>query len=119
VEAVYGSRNLRRNGHSSFLFYWGGRFLSLVTNLLYGSRLTDESTGFKVVRTPRMRALDLREDGFTFCAELTGKLLRRGVRIHEVPVNYHPRTRAEGKKIRWRDGWFAVVTLVRCRFGRN
>lgn len=120
VEAVYGSRNLRPgNPRSSFAFYWGGRLLSWVTNLFYGSRMTDESTGYKLVRAELMRELDLRANGFEFCPELTGKLLRRGVTIHEVPISYHPRTFAEGKKICWRDGLIAVGVLARVRFMRE
>ena len=116
VQAVYGSRNLRSNPQSSFAFYWGGRFLSWTTNLLYGSRLTDEATGYKVVRTGVMQGLGLREDGFEFCPEITGKLIRAGVRIHEVPISYQPRSRAAGKKIRWYHGLSAIVVLMRCRF---
>jgi glycosyltransferase involved in cell wall biosynthesis len=116
VLAVYGSRNMRPNGRSSFAFYWGGRLLSWVTNVLYGSRLTDEATGYKVVRTALLRDLNLKADGFEFCAELTAKLLRRGIRIHEVPISYRPRSRSEGKKIRARDGWVAILTLLRYRW---
>jgi dolichol-phosphate mannosyltransferase len=119
VGAVYGSRNLRAgNGRSNFAFYWGGRFLSWFANRLYGARLTDEATGYKVVRTPLLRELELHASGFDFCAELTGKLLRRGVRIVEVPISYRPRSRTEGKKIRWHDGLTAIWTLLKLRLGR-
>lgn len=116
VQAVYGSRNLQPNPRSTQAFYWGGRALSMWANLLYGSRLTDIATGYKVVRTPLLRELGLACDGFEFCEEITAGLLRRGVRIHEVPISYHPRTRAQGKKIRARDGFTALWTLVRLRF---
>ncbi|HEX2854902.1 MAG TPA: glycosyltransferase family 2 protein [Opitutaceae bacterium] len=120
VQAVYGSRNLRPgNGRSNPAFYWGGRFLSWFANRLYGGRLTDEATGYKVVRTDLLRGLDLRTSGFDFCAELTGKLLRRKVRIVEVPVSYRPRSRAEGKKIRWHDGLDAIWTLLKIRLRRQ
>jgi glycosyltransferase involved in cell wall biosynthesis len=115
VAAVYGSRNLRRNPRSSATFYWGGRFLSVLTNLLYGSRISDESCGYKVVRADVMRELGLSAAGFEFCPELTGKLLRRGITIHEVPVSYRPRTHEEGKKIRFRDGLQAAWVLIRER----
>jgi glycosyltransferase involved in cell wall biosynthesis len=118
TQAVYGSRNLRPNPRSSFSFYWGGRLLSWITNLLFGSRLTDESTGYKLVRTDLMKQLQLSCDGFEFCPELTGALLRRGVRIREVPITYRPRSFAEGKKIRWRDGVTAVRVLLSQRFRR-
>lgn len=115
VVAVYGSRNRRGNPRSSATFYWGGRFLSVLANLLYGSRISDESCGYKVVRAELMRELRLSASGFEFCPELTGKLLRRGVTIHEVPVSYRPRTVAEGKKIRLRDGLRAAWVLIRER----
>jgi dolichol-phosphate mannosyltransferase len=118
VQAVYGSRNLRAdNGRSNFAFYWGGRFLSVFANALFGGQLTDEATGYKVVRTSLLRTLDLRADGFEFCAELTGKLLGRGVRIVEVPISYRPRSRRDGKKIRWSDGLVAIWTMVKLRLG--
>lgn len=113
VSVVYGSRNLRRNPRFSFTYYWGGRLLSAVANLLYGARISDESCGYKVVRTELLRALDLRADGFDFCAELTGRVLARGIRIHQVPVSYRPRSFAEGKKVRWRDGAIAIAVLAR------
>jgi dolichol-phosphate mannosyltransferase len=116
VDAVFGSRNLQRNPKSSQAFYWGGRAISWVTNLLYGSHLTDVTTGYKAVRAPLLRQLQLQCDGFEFCPELTARLLRSGARIAEVPISYQPRTRAEGKKIRARDGFRAVWTLLKLRF---
>jgi glycosyltransferase involved in cell wall biosynthesis len=117
VQVVYGSRNLRDNPRSSWSFYWGGRLVSWVTNLLYGSALTDEATGYKLLRTDLLRSLDLQDDGFEFCPEVTGKVLRRGIEIHEVPISYQPRSADEGKKIGWRDGLRAIWTLVKQRFG--
>lgn len=120
VQAVYGSRNLRSdNGRSNLAFYWGGRFLSWFANRLYGARLTDEATGYKVVRTELLRELGLRASGFDFCAELTGKLLRHKVGIVEVPISYRPRSREEGKKIRWHDGLAAIWTLLKIRMVRS
>jgi len=116
VEVVYGSRNLQRNPRSSWSFYWGGRLLSWIANWLYGSHITDEATGYKVIKTDLLRDLGLETDGFEFCPEVTGKLLQRGVDIHEVPISYHPRSWDEGKKIQWFDGVIAIWTLVRYRF---
>ena len=115
---VYGSRNLKRNARSSAIFYWGGRFLSWVTNLLYGATITDEATGYKVIKTDLFRDIDLETDGFEFCPEVTAKLLRRGVSIREVPISYRPRSWAEGKKIQWYDGVIAIWTLIKYRFMR-
>ncbi|MCB9109060.1 MAG: glycosyltransferase family 2 protein [Anaerolineales bacterium] len=116
VEVVYGSRNLQRNPKSSLAFYWGGRLLSWITNWLYGSRITDEATGYKVIKTELLRDIGVETDGFEFCPEVTAKLLQRGVTIYEVPISYQPRTRQEGKKIQWRDGAIAIWTLVKYRF---
>lgn len=116
VEVVYGSRNLQRNPKSSFTFYWGGRLLSWVTNWLYGAYITDEATGYKIIKTELLRDLGLETDGFEFCPEVTGKLLQRGVQIREVPISYNPRTWHEGKKIRWYDGLIAIWTLIKYRF---
>jgi glycosyltransferase involved in cell wall biosynthesis len=116
VEAVYGSRNLQGNPKSSFTFYWGGRLLSWVTNWLYGSHITDEATGYKVIKTKLLRDLGLDTDGFEFCPEVTGKLLQRGIPIREVPISYNPRSWQDGKKIQWRDGLIAIWTLIKYRF---
>ena len=118
TEAVFGSRILgkrsgRPSGVSRATYYWGGRLLSWLTTVLYGARITDVSTGYKVVRTSLLREIGLERPGFEFCHELTAKLLRRGVRILEVPIAYAPRTFAEGKKIRWRHGLTAISTLFR------
>lgn len=119
VSVVYGSRNLRKNPRSSWSFYWGGRLVSWVANLLYGSDLTDEATGYKLIRTELLRSLNLCSEGFEFCPEVTGKLLRRGVKIHEIPISYDPRGLDEGKKIAWCDGLVAIWTLVRHRFAHD
>jgi glycosyltransferase involved in cell wall biosynthesis len=119
VQVVYGSRNLRNNPRSSWSFYWGGRLLSWVANLLYGSKLTDEATGYKLLRTDLLRSLDLQADGFDFCPEVTGKVLKRGVEIHEVPISYQPRSLEEGKKISWKDGLQAIWTLLTHRLSRD
>ena len=116
VQVVYGSRNLRPNPRSSFSFYWGGRLLSWITNLLYGSRITDEATGYKLFRAELLKELGVESTGFEFCPEMTGKVLRRKIPIHEVPIRYRPRLWHEGKKIKWKDGLIAIWVLVKYRF---
>ncbi|MDZ7269409.1 MAG: glycosyltransferase family 2 protein [candidate division KSB1 bacterium] len=122
AEVVYGSRILGARvfgtrDYSSLPFYWGGRLLSWLTNVLFGSRLTDQSTGYKLfTRRVLARVLPLEHAGFEFCAEVTARLARCGCAIHEVPVHYYPRSRAEGKKITWRHGLRALLTLLRYRF---
>jgi dolichol-phosphate mannosyltransferase len=116
VQVVYGSRNLQRNPQSTLAFYWGGRLLSWIANWLYGSHVTDEATGYKIIKTDLLREIGLETDGFEFCPEVTAKLLQRGAIIHEVPISYTPRSWAEGKKIQWYDGAIAIWTLVKYRF---
>ena len=116
VQVVYGSRNLAPNDRSSSALYWGGRLLSWVSNLLFGSRITDEATGYKIMRTKLLKEIDPKCDGFDFCPEVTAQILKRGIEIREVPISYRPRSRAEGKKIEWRDGFRAIWILIRYRF---
>ena len=116
AEVVYGSRFLKSSPRSYHRYYWGGRLVSLWTNILYGSRLTDEPTCYKLFKTEFLRSLDLRCTGFEFCPEATAKTLKRGVKILELPISYYPRSMEEGKKIRWTDGAIALWTLLRLRF---
>ncbi len=116
VMVVYGSRNLIKNPKSSLAFYYGGRLLSLVTNIIYSSKITDESTCYKVFRTELLKEMNLSTNGFDFCPEVTAKTLKRGIKIYEVPITYNPRSRSEGKKIKWYDGFIAIWTLLKFRF---
>jgi glycosyltransferase involved in cell wall biosynthesis len=96
-------------------FRWGVRLLNGLVRLLYGVRLTDEATCYKVFRRADLLRMDLQCTGFEFCPEVTAKACRMGLRIREVPISYRPRSRAEGKKIRWRDGIVAARELWRWR----
>ncbi len=116
ADVVYGSRNMTRNPRVSWLFYWGGRAVTFVANMLYGSHLTDEATCYKAMRRDLLESLQLQSRGFGFCAEVTGKLLGRGTRIVEVPIRYIPRSWREGKKIKARDGIAAALILLWYRF---
>ena len=113
---VYGSRILGDNPPSYRRFYWGGRLVSWWTNLLFRSRLTDEPCGYKLFPTELLRSFNLRCEGFEFCPEATAKALRRGIKILELPIHYHPRSFAKGKKIGWKDGVIALWTLLKYRF---
>lgn len=113
---VYGSRNLAANPRFSAAFYYGGRLVTLVANILFGSHLTDVNTCYKLVPTALLRSLDLEQARFSFCEEVTAKLLRQGVKIKEVPISYFPRKIEEGKKIRLSDGIRALATLIKYRF---
>jgi len=120
ASVVYGSRFLE--GQPSGMHpanRLANRILTLVTNLLYGSRLTDEATGTKAFRADALRSIRLSCTGFEFCPEVTSKLLRRGYAILDVPISYNARGIPEGKKIRWHHGLEAIWCLVRCRFARS
>lgn len=116
ANVVYGSRILGKNPRSSFSFYLGGRFLSFLTNILYGTSITDEPTCYKMFKSDIIKSLDLYCNGFEFCPEVTAKLARKGIQIKEVPIKYNPRSKKEGKKIRWKDGFIAIWTLIKNRF---
>jgi len=118
ARVVYGSRIRGSHSKSYQRYYWGGRLVSLVASILYGQWITDEPTCYKLFDTALLQSLPLREDGFGFCAEATALVCRLGERILEVPISYHPRSMAEGKKIRWTDGLAAVWLLLKHRFAR-
>jgi glycosyltransferase involved in cell wall biosynthesis len=118
-DVVYGSRFLNPARQISFRTRVANRFLTLLTNLLFHSRLTDMETAYKVFRRDALRGVRLRCVGFDFEPELTARLLLAGRRIVEVPIGYHPRRIEEGKKIRWMDGVDAVYALLKCRFSER
>jgi glycosyltransferase involved in cell wall biosynthesis len=116
ADVVYGSRFLSPTGRVSLKTRTANRFLTIVTNVLFGSRLTDMETAYKVMRREALEGLRLRSVGFDIEPELTARLLRAGRRIVEVPISYNPRRIDEGKKMRWIDGVDAIYTLLKCRF---
>jgi dolichol-phosphate mannosyltransferase len=118
ADIVYGSRYLRPSPGSrpyARLFRYGVALLNVAVRLLYGVRLTDEATCYKVFPTDLLRAMDLQCQRFEFCPEVTAKACRMGLTIAEVPIAYIPRAVSEGKKISWLDGWEALVTLWKWR----
>ena len=118
-QVVYGSRF--RGGPTKTMFFWhmvGNTFLTLVTNMLYNTILSDMETGYKVLTRQVALQLDLRSQGWGFDPEITAKILKRGHRIYEVPISYTGREFEEGKKISWRDGLTVLWTLLKCRLAR-
>ena len=116
-QVVYGSRF--RGGPTRAMFFWhmiGNRALTLVTNILYNTILTDMETCYKVFTRDVAEQLDLRAAGWGFDPEITVQILKRGYRIYEVPISYTGREFEEGKKISWRDGLTVLWTLVKYRF---
>jgi dolichol-phosphate mannosyltransferase len=114
ANVVYGVRPDRPE--RGLRFYLGARLLTHLTNLLYGVNIHDEATCYKVFRTSLLKKIPLECRRFEFCPEVTAKLCRLGETICEVPISYHPRSREQGKKLRYSDGWAAIWTLVRLRF---
>ena len=116
-KVMYGSRFLRsENRHSYVSFYLGGQVVTWITNLLYNQRLTDEPTCYKAFDADFLRSIPLECTRFEFCPEVTAKVAKRGIRIKELPINYYPRSIAEGKKISWVDGIEAIWVLLKYRF---
>ena len=120
ADAVFGTRLRGGEPQRAHLFwhYAGNRLLSLLTNVLYNTTISDMEVGYKAFRGELVRSLRLVSDTFAIEPELTAKVLRiPDVRLYEVPISYYGRSYAEGKKITWRDGVVAVGALVRFRFG--
>jgi len=117
TDVVYGSRFL--GSHRVFLFthYLGNLVLTLVTNVLYNTMLSDMETCYKVMRREVLDGLDLRSNGFGIEPEITAKIFKRRYRVYEVPITYDGRGYDEGKKITWKDGIVALWVLFRNRIG--
>ena len=119
ADVVYGSRFL--GGPHRVLFYWhylGNRLLTTLSNMLTDLNLTDMETCYKVFRRELLAGLTLRSNRFGIEPELTARFAQRRARIYEVPISYHGRTYAEGKKIGWRDGFAAIWAILRYNLGR-
>jgi glycosyltransferase involved in cell wall biosynthesis len=119
AEVVYGSRFLKGRPPGPWISVVANRVLTAITNLLFGGRLTDMETCYKIMQAPIARALRLESNRFDVEPEITAKLLRQGRRIVERPVRFDPRNRASGKKIGWRDGFHAIAVLLKYRFRRD
>lgn len=117
ARVVYGSRFTGERRNMMFWHWVGNRFLSLVTNALYNTTLSDMETCYKLFDRTLVQSIPLRSDRFGFEPEVTAKILRTGERIYEVPISYAGREIHEGKKITWKDGFDALKVLIRCRLG--
>jgi len=120
ADAVYGSRFL--GGPHRVLYFWhsvGNKVLTLLSNVFTDLNLTDMETCYKVVRRELLQSLPLRSNRFGFEPEVTARLAQTGARIYEIPISYHGRSYAEGKKIGWKDGVSAIWTILRSNLGRT
>jgi dolichol-phosphate hexosyltransferase len=115
AQAVFGTRGFQSHSAFSFWYVVGNRAVTFAANLLFNSWVSDMMTGQKAMSTELFRSLDLRAGGFAIEAEITARLLRKGIRIYEVPITYTARSREEGKKLTARDGIRVIRTLLRCR----
>lgn len=113
---AYGSRFLNKNNRVPWRNRWANWFLTMLTNVLFGAKLTDMETAYKAFRREILSDIKLRCVRFDFEPEITARLLQAGHKIYEVPISYIPRSVEEGKKISWMDGIEAIYTLFRCRF---
>lgn len=113
---IYGSRFLGEARDMSVLHLIGNKLLTFATNLLFGIKLTDMETCYKLFPGEFIRKVKLKANKFDFEPEVTAKIIKAGLKIKEVPINYYARTKLEGKKITWRDGFFALYSLIKYRF---
>jgi glycosyltransferase involved in cell wall biosynthesis len=118
ADVVYGSRFLGRHRVFLFTHYLGNRVLTLITNVLYNTMLTDMETCYKVMRREVLTSMQLESDGFGIEPEMTAKIFKRGYRVYEVPISYDGRGYDEGKKIGWKDGVVALWVLLKHRFSK-
>jgi dolichol-phosphate mannosyltransferase len=117
AEVVYGSRALNKNNRYSYIsFMIGGKIVTFFTNLLFFSHLTDEPTCYKTFKSDVIKKINITGNRFEWEPEVTAKILKKGIKIVEVPISYNPRDKKHGKKINWRDGLVAIWTLFKYRF---
>jgi glycosyltransferase involved in cell wall biosynthesis len=116
ARVVYGSRFTGERRNMLLLHWIGNRFLSMTTNVLYNTTLSDMETCYKLIERDLVESMRLHSNRFDIEPEITAKILKRGIRIYEVPISYSGREFDEGKKITWRDGFSALWTLVKYRF---
>ena len=127
AKVVYGSRIRKQKSNSKRLLlkgkhpnsqlcaYLGGMTVTFFTNLLFGSKITDEPTCYKCFKTNLIKTVPIKYNDFAWEPEITAKILKMKIRIYEVPISYHPRRVIEGKKINWKDGVKALATLLECK----
>jgi glycosyltransferase involved in cell wall biosynthesis len=116
ASVVYGSRFTGERRNMFFHHWLGNRFLTLATNILYNTTISDMETCYKLIDARILKGIDIKSNRFNFEPEITAKILKKGIRIYEVPISYAGREYSEGKKITWRDGISALWTLLKYRF---
>jgi len=115
-KVVYGSRFLKKHKPKYKIYFLGNKFLSFLTKIIYGTKITDMETCYKVFRSDVIKNIEIKADKFDIEPEVTAKVLKIGIKILELPISYSPRSIEEGKKINWKDGLYAIWTLIYWRF---
>lgn len=115
--AVFGSRFLTNNPVMYKRFLMGNKVLSLIVSILFGKRITDSYTCYKLLPTDVFRGLGIKSSGFEMEAEICAKCLRRGIQVRELPIHYMPRSVLEGKKIKFSDAWKGLLMMLKIRLG--
>lgn len=116
AQVVYGSRFTGEHRNMLFWHMVGNKFLSFLANMFYNTTLSDMEAGYKLFSRESLERISLRENGFGFDPEVTAKILKKGVKIYEVPISYAGREFSEGKKINWKDGFKILWVLIKYRF---
>lgn len=118
ADVAYGSRLSGGKPSRSFMFthLLGNKLLTLMTNILYNTTLTDMETCYKAFRVEFIKGIEIKSNRFDFEPEITAKVLKRGARLYELPISYYGREYEEGKKITWKDGVHAILALIKFRF---
>ena len=118
ADVAYGSRLIGGKPSRSFMFthLLGNKLVTLITNILYNTTLTDMETCYKAFKADFIKGIEIKSNRFDFEPEITAKVLKRGARIYELPISYYGREYEEGKKITWKDGIHAIFALIKFRF---
>ena len=118
ADVAYGSRLSGGKPSRSFMFthLLGNKLLTLMTNVLYNTTLTDMETCYKAFKAEFIKGIEIKSNRFDFEPEITAKVLKRGARLYELPISYYGREYTEGKKITWKDGFHAILALIKFRF---
>ena len=116
AKVVYGSRFLKEHKPMYKIYFLGNKFLSVLTKILYNSKITDMETCYKVFKAEIIKNMHIKANKFDFEPEITARILKQGIKIKEIPISYNPRSIEEGKKINWKDGLIAIWTLIYWKF---
>jgi len=119
LEVIFGSRFMKKNKGGDFFYNLGRRSLSYAASLIYMTRIDDMHTCYKITRKKLLDSFNLKGNGFDLDSEIVAKILRKGIKIREIPIDYKPRGHEEGKHIKMSDGFICLWTLIKYRFSRK